>query len=133
MLFFNNEVADDAPEGYSTKQTWFYRMDMPDGYVHFSKSKPMKINHTEDIQAWWNNRQEIIIGENNIKSKSFSPIDLLDNGLNFDQCKFPKEEVTILTPEELLNEYWKKREHIDSKIDETLRTIECILGISDKG
>ena len=28
---------------------WFYRMDMPDGYKHFSKTKPMKLTATA---AW---------------------------------------------------------------------------------
>ena len=36
ILFFDNEKAEDAPEGYSTKGTWFYRLDMPEGYKHFS-------------------------------------------------------------------------------------------------
>lgn len=31
ILFFDNERAEDAPEGYSTKGTWFYRLDMPEG------------------------------------------------------------------------------------------------------
>lgn len=129
VLFFNNEVAKDSIDGFSTKETWFYRMDMPKGYVHFNKSNPMKLEHTEDIQAWWNNRREIVLGENDIKAKSFSPTELLDNGLNFDQCKFPKEEEVILSPEELLNQYWNEREKIDLKIDETLKQIENILGI----
>ena len=129
VLFFNNEVAKDSAEGFSTKGTWFYRMDMPKGYVHFNKSNPMKLEHTEDIQAWWNNRREIVLGENDIKAKSFSPTELLDSGLNFDQCKFPKEEEVILSPEELLNQYWNEREKIDLKIDETLKQIENILGI----
>lgn len=29
----------------STKETWFYRLDMPDGYKNFSKTKPMKLEH----------------------------------------------------------------------------------------
>lgn len=28
-----------------TKETWFYRLDMPEGYKHFSKTKPMKLEH----------------------------------------------------------------------------------------
>lgn len=129
VLFFNNEVADDSIEGFSTKETWFYRMDMPEGYVHFNKSNPMKIEHTEDIQSWWNDRQEIVLGDNNIKSKCFNSQELFENGLNFDQCKFPKEEETILSPEELINQYWIERQKIDSKIDETLGKIENILGL----
>lgn len=34
ILFFDRTGA--------TEETWFYRMDMPDGYKHFSKTKPMK-------------------------------------------------------------------------------------------
>lgn len=40
ILFFDNEKAEDAPEGYSTKGTWFYRLDMPEGYKHFPKRNP---------------------------------------------------------------------------------------------
>ena len=29
ILFFNNERADGASEGYATRETWFYRLDMP--------------------------------------------------------------------------------------------------------
>ena len=28
-----------------TKETWFYRLDMPEGYKNFSKTKPMKLEH----------------------------------------------------------------------------------------
>ena len=28
-----------------TKETWFYRMDMPEGYKAFSKTKPMELSH----------------------------------------------------------------------------------------
>jgi type I restriction enzyme M protein len=28
---------------HKTQKTWFYRLDMPDGYKHFSKTRPMKI------------------------------------------------------------------------------------------
>lgn len=30
---------------HPTKETWFYRLDMPEGYKHFSKTKPMKAEH----------------------------------------------------------------------------------------
>lgn len=41
ILFFNNDGA--------TKETWFYRLDMPEGYKHFSKTKPMKLEHFEPV------------------------------------------------------------------------------------
>ena len=30
---------------HPTEETWFYRLDMPEGYKHFSKTKPMKAEH----------------------------------------------------------------------------------------
>lgn len=37
-----------------TEDTWFYRLDMPEGYKHFSKTKPMKIEHFAPVVEWWN-------------------------------------------------------------------------------
>lgn len=36
----------------STKETWFYRLDMPDGYKNFSKTKPMKLEHFAPAVEW---------------------------------------------------------------------------------
>ena len=38
-----------------TKETWFYRLDMPDGYKNFSKTKPMRLEHFNPAIEWWNN------------------------------------------------------------------------------
>ena len=89
----------------------------------------MKIEHTEDIQSWWNDRQEIVLGDNNIKSKCFNPQELFENGLNFDQCKFPKDEEDVLPPDVLLKQYHEKRAALDKKIDAQLAEIENLLGI----
>jgi hypothetical protein len=32
---------------------------MPEGYKHFSKTKPMKLEHFTPVAEWWNNRTEI--------------------------------------------------------------------------
>ena len=64
ILFFDNERAEDAPEGYSTKGTWFYRLDMPEGYKHFSKTKSMKLEHCNPIKEWWNDRIVISLWKN---------------------------------------------------------------------
>ena len=37
LLFFD--------KGDNTQEIWFYRLDMPDGYKNFSKTKPMKLEH----------------------------------------------------------------------------------------
>lgn len=129
ILFFDNERAEDAPEGYSTKGTWFYRLDMPEGYKHFSKTKSMKLEHCNPIKEWCNDRKEIIIDDGNEKSRYFSVEELIANDCNFDLCKFPKDEEEILPPAELLADYYKKRKALDHEIDKTLAEIQRILGI----
>ena len=129
ILFFNNERAEGAPEGYATKETWFYRLDMPVGYKHFSKTKPMRLEHCQPIVEWWNDRKGII-GEDGEKSRCFPVEDLIALDCNFDQCKFPKDEEEILPPAELLADYYKKRAALDHEIDKTLSEIQKILGIS---
>lgn len=131
IIFFNKEKAEGAKEGFCTKNTWFYRLDMPEGYKHFSKTKPMRAEHCQPIIDWWNNRQEIIDSENNDeKSRCFTAQQLLDIDCNFDQCKFPKEEEEILPPAELLSDYYKKRATLEHEIDKTLSEIQKILGIT---
>ncbi len=130
ILFFDNKKAEGAKTGFSTNQTWFYRMDMPEGYKHFSKTKPMKSEHCQPIRDWWNNRQEIIDEETgDEKSHCFTAQQLVDLQYNLDQCKFPKDEEEVLRPEELLKQYHEKRAALDAKIDHTLSEIQQILGI----
>ena len=130
ILFFNNEKADDAPLGYATKETWFYRLDMPEGYKHFSKTKPMRIEQCKPIMEWWNNRAEIVNEDgSDEKCRCFNVEKLVELDCNFDQCKFPKDEEEILPPKELLENYYKKRAALDHEIDKTLAEIQRILGI----
>ena len=132
ILFFNNETAEGAAEGFKTKDTWFFRLDMPEGYKHFSKTKPMRMEHAQPILDWWTDRKEIISDELGEKSKVFTAKQLLDLGCNFDQCKFPKEEEEILSPDELIRDYKKRRAALDKKIDTTLAKIEEMLGIKSE-
>ena len=120
ILFFDN--------GRSTEGTWFYRMDMPDGYKHFYKTKPIQLSHFNPIIEWWNDRKEIIV-DGSPKAKYFTQEDLKDLQLNFDQCGFPHEEIEILPPDELIKEYRAKRQTLDLEIDMKLNQICEILGI----
>ena len=132
ILFFDNEAADGCAEDFKTKDVWFYRLDMPEGYKHFSKTKPMKLEHCQPIKEWWNDRKEIVGDEIGEKSRVFSAQQLLDMDCNFDQCKFPKNDEEILPPAELLADYFKKRKALDHEIDKTLAEIQRILGIDVK-
>ena len=120
ILFFEN--------GAKTEDVWFYRMDMPEGYKHFSKTKPIQLAHFDPVVEWWENRTEIEI-EGNPKSQRFTVQELEELQLNFDQCGFPRDEEEILPPDELIRNYREQRTKIDAEIDARLEKICEILGI----
>ena len=109
-----------------TEETWFYRLDMPDGYKNFSKTKTMKSEHFNPVRDWWKNREEILEGKF-YKSKSFTPSELEELNYNLDQCGFPKEEEEILDPFELIQNYQVERATLNHKIDTVLADILQLL------
>ncbi|MCQ2534645.1 MAG: type I restriction-modification system subunit M [Clostridia bacterium] len=120
ILFFDNTKP--------TEETWFYRLDMPDGYKHFSKTKPMKVEHFNPVIDWWNNRQEIIVDEFP-KAKSFTARQITDElGFNLDQCGYPHIEEEILAPMDLIQRYQEERTSLNAEIDRVLEDISKLLG-----
>lgn len=120
ILFFDNTGA--------TKETWFYRLDMPEGYKNFSKTKPMKFEHFQPAIDWWNNREEI--SEDGFdKAKKYDASELADRNYNIDLCGYPHEEEEILPPKELIQQYQEKRASLNADIDRILGEITDILGI----
>ena len=72
-----------------TTETWFYRLDMPEGYKHFSKTKPMKQEHFAPVIEWWDNRQELTV-DGFTKAKRYTVQQLSEElGYNLDQCGYP--------------------------------------------
>ena len=114
----------------STKETWFYRLDMPDGYKNFSKTKPMKLEHFAPVIDWWNNREEIII-DGFDKAKKYTVEELAEKNYNIDLCGFPHEEEEILPPKELIQQYQEKRAGLNADIDRILEQLTNMLGISN--
>lgn len=112
-----------------TKETWFYRLDMPDGYKNFSKTKPMKLKHFSSAMEWWNNREEINI-DGFDKAKKYTTQELIDRNYNIDLCGYPHEEEEILPPKELIQQYQEKRARLNADIDRILEQITDILGIN---
>lgn len=121
ILFFEN--------GKASQGVWFYRMDMPEGYKHFSKTKPIRIEHFDEVKEWWADRQEIVDETGNPKAKLYLPGELAENGYNFDLCGYPHEEEEILPPDELIKAYKEERARLDEAIDIKLNEICAILGI----
>ena len=112
----------------STQETWFYRLDMPEGYKHFSKTKPMKLEHFDPAAAWWHNRQEIA-ADGFDKAKRFTAQQLTQElHYNLDQCGYPHEEEEILDPMDLIQRYQEERASLNAEIDRVLSQITAILG-----
>ena len=112
---------------------WFYRLDMPEGYKNFSKTKPIKNEHFKEVSEWWDNRKEIIDEKENeestttYKSKCYSAKEIIENGYNLDLCGYPHEEEIILEPKELIAKYKKERAKLNSEIDKILEEVNKLL------
>ena len=120
ILFFENT--------HPTEETWFYRLDMPVGYKHFSKTKPMKLEHFQPVIDWWDNRQEMTL-DGFDKAKKFTAEQLTEElGYNLDQCGYPHEEEEILAPMDLIQRYEEQRASLNAEIDRVLEEITALLG-----
>ena len=120
ILFFENAGPSEG--------VWFYRMDMPEGYKHFSKTKPIRLEHFAPVVEWWDNRKAID-EDGNPKAHFYTAEELKENGYNFDLCGYPHEEEEILPPDELIRNYKEERARLDEAIDAKLNEICSILGI----
>lgn len=122
ILFFDNTKK--------TESVWFYRVDMPEGYKHFSKTKPMKIEHFDECVNWWSNRVEMKDAETeSYKAKEYKISELADRTYDMDLCGYPKFEEEVLSPAETIQVFHEKRDSLNAKIDRKLRYIEELLGI----
>ena len=120
ILFFDNT--------HPTEETWFYRLDMPEGYKHFSKTKPMRLEHFQPVLDWWDNRQEIT-EDGFDKAKKFTVQQLTEElGYTLDQCGYPHEEEEILAPMDLIQRYEEQRASLNAEIDRVLSEITSLLG-----
>lgn len=120
ILFFDRT-------GPST-ETWFYRLDMPEGYKNFSKTKPMELKHFAPAMDWWENREEITV-DGFDKAKKYTVEEIAEKNYNIDLCGYPHEEEEILPPKELIQQYQAKRASLNADIDRILAQITDILGI----
>ena len=109
-----------------TEKVWFYRMDMPEGYKNFSKTKPIRLEHFEPVIEWWNNRQAI--EEDGFdKAKCYTIEEIKASNYNLDLCGYPHIEEEILEPDVLISQYQEKRASLNANIDSILSQITAIL------
>lgn len=115
MLFFDKTGATDKID--------FYDIPLPEGYKSFSKTKPFKSLHLDEVRKWWNNRSV-----DNINSYSVTMEEVKDNGYNLDfrnPNKVSQEHEFTLV--ELLNDLDSKSKNIKSlvnKLQEALKGVE---------
>ena len=113
---------------HPTEETWFYRLDMPDEYKHFSKTKPMRLDHFDPVIEWWNDRKPITV-DGFDKAKKYTADQLRDEfGYNLDLCGYPHIEEEILDPMDLIQRYQEERASLNAEIDRVLDEITSILG-----
>lgn len=111
-----------------TENTWVYRMDMPEGYKHFSKTKPIKVEHFDKVNQWWDNRENIEV-DGFCKAHLYPVEEIIKRDYNLDLCGFPHEEEEILTPSELIEKYQEDKARLNTEIDEKLAEIKEILNL----
>lgn len=126
LLFFDKTGA--------TKETWFYRFDLP-GERKFSMTKnPITVEKLQAILDWWDNRVEIKDEKEDEsltetwKSKKINIAEIVESGYSLDFCGFPKEESVILSPEDTINNFKEKQQMLDEKLEKQLAVIISILG-----
>ncbi|MEF3692887.1 MAG: class I SAM-dependent DNA methyltransferase [Acholeplasmataceae bacterium] len=124
VLFFEKN-------GEGTKETWFYRLDLPKGYKAFSKTKTIQSKHFQEIREWWLNRQPLDDEEGNPKIKRYTKDEITKGKYNLDLCGFPHKNEEILDPYDLMSDYIIKKGENDQKIKEILDKIKLLMD-SDK-
>lgn len=117
LLFFT--------KGRPTKGVWFYRLEMPQGYKHFSKTRPMLDVHFNPVRTWWENRTGSEISQ-------YVPIEnIIANDYNLDLCGFPHDTVEVLPPDEFIVQYLNEKEVISKRINDILARITATIGQED--
>ncbi|MGI6153576.1 MAG: type I restriction-modification system subunit M [Christensenellaceae bacterium] len=117
LLFFT--------KGRPTKGVWFYRLEMPEGYKHFSKTRPMRDEHFDSVNDWWNNRTESEVSQYVLAE------DIAANDYNLDLCGFPHDTVEILPPEEFISQYLNEKSVITARIEDILERISAAMEQED--
>lgn len=123
LLFFDNTGT--------TKETWYYRVDLPEGYKAFSKTRPMLTDHLASAADWWEDRQEINDADGSPKAQRFTAEQLIEGSYNLDRCGFPQATIVVLSPEDTIADYRTKRAELDAQLDAKIAQIEALLEVAE--
>lgn len=117
LLFFD--------KGKPTQGVWLYRLEMPKGYKHFSKTRPMRDEHFSPVHEWWSHRKESEVSQ-------YVPVeDIIASDYNLDFCGFLHETVEILPPDEFIAKYRNEKTVMTGRVEEILTRIQAAMKQED--
>lgn len=122
LLFFDKTGA--------TKEIWYYRLDMPEDQKRFNKTRPIRREHFEPVDEWWNNRVEIKDEREDEsmtqtwKARKYSVEEIIERNYNLDLCGFPIKEEVVLSPEETIDNYMVQKKELEHKLSEATTTMK---------
>ena len=117
LLFFT--------KGTPTKGVWYYRLEMPNGYKHFSKTRPMMDEHFQPVRDWWKDKVESDVSQ-------FVPAeDIAAADYNLDFCGFPHDTEEILPPDQFIPQYLNEKAVLSARIEEILGRISAAVTQED--
>jgi type I restriction enzyme M protein len=121
LLFFD--------KGRPTKGVWFYRLEMPSGYKHFSKTRPMLDAHFDPVCQWWGKyKNGVWKGRIESEVSRYVPVEeIIAGDYNLDLCGFPHNTVEILPPEEFIAQYLNEKSAISKRIEDILARISAAM------
>ncbi|MFN8578337.1 MAG: class I SAM-dependent DNA methyltransferase [Candidatus Sericytochromatia bacterium] len=112
ILFFTKKPEHEQP---ATKHIWYYEHPYPDGVTSYNKSKPIDFKEFQAEIDWWGKEEENFKTRvENKQAWKVSIEDIIARNYNLD-IKNPHEgEKVNHDPEELLNDFKKQQEEIQS-------------------
>lgn len=122
IIFFENSGT--------TKETWFYRLDLPEGLQSFSKTRPITSANFKDLNNWWKNKHEISINGNE-KAKLVNISEIQKNEYDLSYVGYGQNEEKIYNPNELLDKYLDEKAKLDEQIKKLTSEVKSIFGGQD--
>ena len=106
----------------STKEIWYYDVPLPEGYRSFSKTKPFRSVHLDNVRKWWNDRDS-----KDLNSYKVSIDEVISKEYNLD-FKNPNKlvEEKEYTLDELLTTMDVKSRNIVSLVDKIREALEGV-------
>lgn len=109
LLFFE--------KGTPTKEIWYYEHPYPEGVKSYNKGKPIHIEEFDAEKAWWENREE------NPYAWKVPVEEIVNRGYNLDIKNPHREEDTLASPEEILQQYRNTETRIRGIQDEIVKVL----------